>query len=95
MADYRFRSVRPDGLIVHELGAETMDLAGAEAHACKLARGLILAAPEGKDWSGWYVDVLDIFGRWLLRIPFSMASDASAHLQDRISMRLSDCANVG
>ena len=74
MLDYRFRSVRPDGLVMHELGATSTSLAEAQAYACLLARSLVAAGPEGKSWDGWYVDVLDMAGRMLLGVPFTMAS---------------------
>ena len=74
MPDYRFRSVRPDGSIMHQLGRTSASLAEAQAGACQLARSLVAAGPEGKSWSGWCVDVVDTTGRLALRVPFSMAS---------------------
>ena len=79
MSEYRFRSVRPDGLIMHEFGATSADLAEAQAHACRLARSLVAAGPQGKRWDEWCVDVTDSSGRLLLRIPFSTASDDPQH----------------
>jgi hypothetical protein len=75
MSNYRFRSVRPDGLVMHEFGASSADLSEAQAQACRLARSLAAAGPQGKSWGGWCVDVTDSSGRLLLRIPFAMALD--------------------
>ena len=68
---YRLRSVRPDGLVVHECGTGAADLTQARADAQQLARSVIAAGPTGKSWEGWCVDVLNERGQWMLRIPFS------------------------
>ena len=83
MPDYRFRSTRPDGLVMHELGTTSASLAEAQAYACQLARSLITASPEGKSWGGWCVEVIDTSGRLLLRVPFSMVSGETRHVRER------------
>lgn len=75
---YRLRSVRPDGLVVHECATAAADLTQAQADARQLARSVIAAAPTGKSWAGWSVDVLNASGQWVLRVPFSAEAATAA-----------------
>ena len=74
MPDYRFRFVRSDGFVMHELGKTRTSLDEAQTFACQLARSVVAASPEENSWSEWCVNVTDPSGWLLLHVPFAIAS---------------------
>ena len=89
MPDYRFRFVRPDGFVMHELGKTRTSLDEAQTFACQLARSVVAASPEENSWTEWCVDVTDPSGWLLLHVPFAMASGERSHARERGPERLS------
>lgn len=76
MLDFTLQSVNPRGVIVHEISVPSSDLIEAHALARRFAASLVEAAPEGKNWSGWSVEILDPFGRYALSVPMPTSSPA-------------------
>ena len=73
MQTFMLQSVNPKGFVVHAFTVPAAHLDEAQALACRLATSLVEGSPDGKDWSGWSVEVLDLFGRCRARV--AMASD--------------------
>ena len=73
MQTYTLQSVNPKGSVVHAFTVPAAHLDEAQALACHLAASLVEGGPDGKDWSGWSVEVLDFFGRCRSRV--AVASD--------------------
>ncbi len=87
MPDYRFRFVRPDGFVMHELGKTRTSLDEAQTFACQLARNVVAASPEENRWSEWCVDVTDMSDRLLLHVPFAIASGERPRARERAPER--------
>ena len=73
MPSFTFQSVNPRGAVVHAFTVPAAHLDEAHALARRWAASLMEGGPEGKDWSGWSVEVLDLFGRCLLSVPITAA----------------------
>ncbi len=73
METFTLQSVNPEGLVVHALTVPAAHINEAQDLARCLATSLVEGGPDGKDWSGWSVEVLDIFGRPRARV--AMATD--------------------
>ena len=76
MPHFVFQSVNPGGAVVHAVPRPAADLIEAHALARRFAASLVEAAPEGKDSSGWSVEILDPFGRYALSVPMRSSSPA-------------------
>ena len=63
MPSFTFQSVNPRGVVVHAFTVPVAQFHEAHALARQLATSLMEGGPEGKDWSGWKVEILDGFGR--------------------------------
>ena len=74
MADFILQSVNPGGAIVNAINVPLDDLIEAHALARRFAASLVEAAPDGKSWSGWSVELLDPFGRYALSVPLLSSS---------------------
>ena len=73
MQTFMLQSVNPKGFVVHAFTVPATHLDEAQALACRFAASLVAGGPDGKDWSGWSVEVLDLFGRYQTRV--AMATD--------------------
>ena len=69
MQTFTLQSVNPDGFIVHAITVPAAHLGEAKDLACRLAASLVEGGPDGKDWGGWSVDVLDLYGRCRASVP--------------------------
>ena len=76
MLAYTFHTVNPRGAIVHATGMPAGHLIEAFTLARRLAASLVDGGPEGKDWNGWAVEILDPFGRYVLSVPVSTSEPA-------------------
>ena len=77
MFDFTLQSINPKGAVVHAIGVNAAHLIEAHALARRFAESLVEGAPEGKDWSGWSVEILDPFGRYALSVPMPASSRAT------------------
>jgi hypothetical protein len=78
---FSFRSVNARGAVLHSFGFWAADLTEAYAVARHFAASIVAGAPEGKDWTGWCVDILDGIGRHQISLPMIDAQpDAPASL---------------
>jgi hypothetical protein len=68
MQTFTLQSVDPKGFVVHALTVPAAHLSEAQDLARRLAASLIVGGPNGKDWSGWAVEVLDLLGRCRARV---------------------------
>lgn len=78
MPEFILQSVNPKGAVVHAVGVPSAGLIEAQALARRFAASLVEAGPEGKNWSGWSVEILDPFGRYALSVPVPAASPKPA-----------------
>ena len=73
MLAYTFQTVNPRGAIVHAISVPAGHLIEAHTLARRFAMSLVEGGPEGKSWSGWAVEILDPFGRYVLSVPVGAA----------------------
>ena len=73
MPSFTCQSANPRGAVMHTFTVPAAHLGEAHALARRWAASLVAGSPEGKDWSGWSVEVLDLFGRYLLSVPMTAA----------------------
>ena len=74
MFAFTFQTVNPEGSVVHAFTVPAAHIDEAHATARLWATSLVEGAPEGKDWSGWCLEVLDGFGRCRMSIPMGDSS---------------------
>ncbi len=77
MLAFTFQTVNPKGSVAHAFTVPAAHLDEAHAMARLWATSLVEGGPQGKDWTGWSLEVLDGFGRCRLSIPMR-ASDSDA-----------------
>lgn len=73
MDGFSLQSVNPRGRIVHAFGIRASDLTEAHRLAVRFASSLVAGAPEGKEWTGWCIDILDGSGRHQISVPMAEA----------------------
>ena len=71
MPSFTFQSVNPRGVVVHAFTVPAAHLDEAYALARGWATSLTEGGPEGKDWSGWSIEILDGFGRCRSSVPMT------------------------
>ncbi len=75
MMDFGLRSVNPRGTVVHAFGVRAVNLTEAYRIARRFAASLVAGAPEGKDWTGWCIDILDGSGERQISLPMVERQD--------------------
>jgi hypothetical protein len=87
MLAFTFQTVSPNGSVVHAFTVPAAHLDEARATAQHWAKGLIEGGPEGKDWSGWCLEVLDGFGRCQMSIPMGAPDADSVEQLEQVRRR--------
>ena len=73
MPSFTFQAVNPRGVVVHAFTVPAAHLGEAHVLAHRWATSLMEGGPQGKDWSGWSVEILALFGRNLLSVSMTAA----------------------
>jgi hypothetical protein len=74
MPDFTLQTVNPRGAVEQTISVPASDIIEAHALARRFAASLVDAGPEGKNWSGWSIEILDPFGRYSLSVPLPTSS---------------------
>ena len=69
MLAFTFQTVNPGGFVAHAFTVPAAHLEQARDMARAWAASLVAGAPDGKDWTGWSLEILDGFGRCRSSIP--------------------------
>ena len=87
MLAFTFQTVDPKGSVVHAFTVPAAHLDEARAMAQRWATSLVEGGPEGKDWSGWSLKVLDGFGRCRMSILMQACDADSVEPPERVRRR--------
>ncbi len=77
MLAFTFQTVNPGGFAVHAFTVPAAHLDDAREMARTWAASLVEGGPDGKDWTGWSLEILDGLGRRRSQIPLRGSSGAA------------------
>ena len=69
MLAFTFQTVNPGGFVAHAFTVPAAHLEEARDMARAWAASLVEGGPDGKDWTGWSLEILDGFGRCRSSLP--------------------------